>query len=335
MIQEEIVSSRFGLRYLALAIWVFIFVCNTTQAQPVSPSRGLMIRPTWKPLQSGDSSSGLGEFGGWGSVFHGFNSASDAFGWGIDIGVAIELYRWSQVSSLTGISDMELTANTKNDIHFHPRGGIWEEGLLYTHRAESYDWQIGYLHRCRHDVDNGENGEYTQSPLERLLIYGSLISRFYFDPIYLGPHLGVDPQQPKEAQIKPWIAGDLYVIREDYRQPGIDTGFGANYKNILFTLSAGANVTLARLGSGVVYSHGGIGVTAFGTGGSFFKKFSTIKSVSLDGNVELGLTVEGNAAIFDIYLGYQGMSDDGTNPLPQSSKFFLLGIRLRAPSLVL
>jgi hypothetical protein len=297
-----------------------------------------MIRPTWESLQSGDSSSGLNEFGGWGSVFHGFNSASDAFGWGIDIGVAIELYRWSERASLTGISDMELTANTKNDIHFHPRGGIWEEGLLYTHRSEGYDWQIGYLHRCRHEVDNGENGEYTQSPLERLLIYGSLISRFYFDPIYLDAHTSLDPLHPEQdhllPQLKPWIAGDLYVIREDYRQPGNYSAFGSNYKNILFTLSAGANVTIARLGSGVIYSHGGIGVTAFGTDGSFFKKFSTLKSVSLDGNIELGLTLEGRAAIFDIYIGYQGMSDDGTNPLPQSSKFLLLGIRLRAPSLV-
>jgi hypothetical protein len=328
---------------LAAIFALFLIPASVSIAQPVSPSRGLMIRPIWNGAASENGlSPALGEFGGWGSAFHGFNSAKDAYGWSIDIGVAIELKRWNEKSSLMAISDMELTAKTNNNIYFNPKGGIWEEGLLYTHRAEHYDWQFGYLHRCRHEIDNGDALEFTGTPPERTLIYSSLTSRFYFDPIYFEPteyrDIGSGPSNAEwdysHRQLKPWVAGDLYVFRADYRQPDSAFGFPPDYKNILFTLSAGLKWTITQFGPGVIYARGGIGLTAFGTDGSYFKSFSKITSSGIDGNLEIGATSEGRAAVFDVFVGYQGMGDDTEHPIPQSSHFFLLGIRLRGSSLV-
>ncbi len=338
--QQSPSTSYNSAASIVVAILALLLIPTSESfAQPVSPSRGLMIRPIWKSEQDTPiGSPALGEFGGWGSVFHGFNSANDAYGWAIDIGLAIELKRWSEKSSLMILSSMELSANTHNSIYFHPKGGIWEEGLLFTHQTDNYDWQLGYLHRCRHDIDNGELTDFTGIPPERTLIYSSFVSRFYFNPIYLEDYVSMHGPSNEERehlqQIKPWVAADLYAFREDYRQPDSAIGVPPNYKNILFTISTGAKWTIAKFGPGIIYARGGIGLTAFGTDGTYFKTFSKITSTSIDGNLEFGATSEGKAAVFDIFVGYQGMDDDTERQVPQSSHFFLVGIRLRGSSLV-
>jgi hypothetical protein len=297
-----------------------------------------LIKPQWYDPSGHlrDSISALEDFGAWGGVFHGFNSTNDAFGWGIDLGAAFELVRWYNQGSLLVVSDMELTAKTNNDIYFNPKGGFWEEGILFTNKTGdgSSDIQYGYLHRCRHDVGNGDTTQFTGIPNERTLIYGSLTFRDFFGNIALGESKPEPSPTLNCTQISPWLSGDLYVFREDYRQPASTYAVVPDFSNILFTISGGAYGDLANIGSGYLYSRASAGVTAFGTSGSFFRKFSKISKVTLDGDVEVGYAHNGAAAKVEFYLGWQGFNDDASNPLPVGSHFLTLGFRFTGSDLV-
>lgn len=48
----------------------------------------------------------------------------------------------------------ELTANPLNDISFNPRTMRWEEFFWLHMVSQSYSARIGFVHRCKHDIDN-------------------------------------------------------------------------------------------------------------------------------------------------------------------------------------
>jgi hypothetical protein len=318
---------------------VVMMLARDAHAGPISPSRGLIIRPRWldATAENEDSILTLQQFGGWGGVFHGFNSVKDDFGWGIDLGVGFEIARLFNEISLIGFSDMELTAKTDNDIYFNPKGAFWEEGILFTRKGyREPDFQWGYIHRCRHDVDNGDTTEFVRIPSERTLIYGSLTFRALFEEISLNHNPCDFPPCPKFnlESISPWLAADLYVFREDYRQPGSDYGIIPNFSNILFTISGGAYGDLMTLGPGYLYSRASVGMTAFGSSGSYFHSYSKFSKVTLDGDAEVGYAHSGAAAKVEFYLGWQGMNDDASSPLPVASHFLTLGFRLAGSDLV-
>jgi len=295
---------------------------GVSRAQPNSPSKGLAILPV---LHSDSVRIGsalyLNGFGGWGSVAHGFNSPGDQFAWSIDLGAAIQLVDWSNEAWLIGVTNMELTATTNSPIYFNPKGGFWEEGLLYAHRAGDGFWEAGYLHRCRHDVDNGDTNEYRGIPSERTLIYGSLTAQYHF-----ARQASIDPPLPV---FLPWVGIDLYLVREDYRQPASAESALPNFQNILASISTGATYR-----NSLLYARAALGATAYGVDGSFFRKFSSISRVLPDVTLEVGITGIGEMATCEAFVGYQYHGDDASHPFPTSASFLTLGVRLRSNTMV-
>jgi hypothetical protein len=324
---KTILFMRISTSTALIVISILSFHNTICVAGPISPSRGILIRPNWETGTS-DTTETLGEIGTWGSVYHGFKSANDEFGWSIDIGALIEFARWGESSSLIAVTDMELSAKTNNDIYFSPRGGFWEEGILYNWRAENLDWQFGYLHRCRHDLDNGDSIARSGAPLERTLIYGSFTGKAISKPFNL-----FHATDPKEWKTIVWLTGDLYVFREDYRQTSGPTSLQPNFHDILFSIGANAAINLFRIGPGVAYIRGGANFSAFGIDGSLPHSFTHIESTTLDGRIEIGYQSEGRAARLQLFTGWENFNDDGSTPIPENSHFTLLGVRLSGTAL--
>jgi hypothetical protein len=310
------------MKTLAIILVISLLAVHSATAGPVFPTRGILIHPRWGNSKA-DTTEFLGAMGGWGSVYHGFNSTGDEFGWSIDLGALFEIARWGEHGSLLALTDMELDARTNNDIYFNPRTGFWEEGLFFASRVENFDWQFGYLHRCRHDIDNGDTNEYQTRPPQRTLIYGSLSTKVIFKPFQL-----FHSNDTTNFKTLAWLTGDLYVFKEDYRQPSSANGLQPNYHNILFSLGVNAAIGLFAIGPGQAYLRGGANVSAFGSDGSYFHSFANIQKWTVDGRAELGYQAEGRAARFQLFAGWESFQDDGMNAVPQNSHFTLLGIRL-------
>jgi len=329
---------------------LFLSPAGELLAQPLSPSREIIFRSAnWETQhvnQPEDSSCTLGRIGAWGSAGHGFHSASDNYGWAIDVGAIIELWRSYEVSIIAETS-MELTARTNNNIYFNPNGGIWEAGLLWSVRRDDHDFQIGYLHRCSRNINNGDTTELRGTPAERTLIYGSFTYRYLFHPINLAPKYAGDffagshddwllelRQRRYRWSIAPWIITDLYVFKEDYRQPSNASGVGNDYHNILASLGLGAMLYMIPILSGDSYLRAGTTLTAFGEPGNFLHSLTHPKSVVFDGLAELGYLFEGPAARFQIFIALQSFGDDLSTSPSQNSRFVQLGVRLSGLDMV-
>jgi hypothetical protein len=317
-------------RFFLLPILILashLCIARVALAGPISPARGIVIVPQWRASRS-DTAEMLGAMSGWGSVYHGFNSTDDAFGWCVDFGVIFEIARWSESASLLVISDMEFTAKTNNNVGINPSGAIWEEGMLFDKRCTGFDWQFGYLNHCRHDIDNGVFGQYSVAPLRRTLIYGSFIGRVMSQPFQM-----FRSSDSLVSRTRAWLTLDLTPFRSDYRQPYEATGVFPDFRDLLFTLGGNVSVTLCRVGPGVAYFRGGANLTGYGSPGSYFHSISQIDKATLDWRTEIGYQTEGKAGCFQIYAGAERYQDDESNPFPENSQFAVLGIRLSGISL--
>ncbi len=136
--------------------------------------RNFLHNPLWNErhhVEEGESRY-MNSFGGWGG-FGNFGLRRDTHHlWHQDLGAFIELYRHSDRRSLVFTGQIEFIADPHNDINFNPRAIFWEEGFMYTWRGGDYFLQLGFYHRCKHDIDNLDRGE------ERSLIYSSLWGRW-------------------------------------------------------------------------------------------------------------------------------------------------------------
>jgi hypothetical protein len=288
-------------------------------AGPIFPSRGVVPRPLWMPR---DSSRGgaisLDRAGFFGGVTRGFGSTGERFAWQIDISALAELWRWGEDASLMAIASQELQSDIYNDIAFNPRGIFWEEGLLFTKRATGFDWQTGFLYRCRHDVDNADPLLRSGYSEQRTLIYMSLPFRVMFDPMDI---VG-------RNNFEPWVKADIYLIRQDYRIPKRFDGIGNDFRNLAFGVSTGGNIELARFDKSNFYTRGEASLSLYGANDGFMSRFSTLRSSTLDGRIELGYRSFGRAAAVQYFVSYESLEDDASVPTPANSKFFSVGFRL-------
>src|SRR5918992_656001 len=84
-------------------------------------------------------------------------SAGDDRAWGIRLGATAELWRVSRRTSILISAADEVAANGQKDGGFNPRGISWELGLAVVHRFGAFDWQLGFVHVCRHEIDNTDH----------------------------------------------------------------------------------------------------------------------------------------------------------------------------------
>ncbi|MBP3191821.1 hypothetical protein [Natronogracilivirga saccharolytica] len=141
-------------------------------------------------------------FGGWAGFGNFPLSSDDHHLWYQDLGGYVELWRQGDTSSMLLTGQIQFLADPHNDINFNPRAIFWEEGLLYTTRLSPGFLQLGFMHRCKHDIDNLDIGR------ERSLIFSSMILRYQ--------HLG---SLLREDDLMMMLGFEQYVITWDRRTP--------------------------------------------------------------------------------------------------------------------
>ena len=313
------------MRYSLLSAILLTVNAAVAAAGPVFPTRGFLIEPAWS--SHSDTVALLGEAGYWAQVQRGFASDSERWAWDITMGAIFEIARWnSDRASLLAFSGMELTADLNDAIDFRPRGAFWHEGLLYSvHQPKSFDWQLGLIYTCRHDVDNGDPGQYSNVGGERTLIYGSLSGKAIWA---LEKPFGLN------VPSKAWLHGDAYLVGEDYRLPRSDAFTGTDFQEIAWSFGPGIESKLAHWPEASVYLEAFANLTAFGNDTGLINRYSAISRFTFDAHIELGFEFRGTASRAQLYAGWEQWQDDGETPIPHNARYAMLGIRVTGVDLV-
>jgi len=277
---------------------------------------------TFNPLSEQDglsSDNGLQwmySTGGWGefAAYRGVRDQEHA--WLQRLGGYLEMIRIGNGVSLSFLSTIEFIANPHNDIRFNPRAIVWEEGFLYTIRSERNFWQIGYFHRCKHDVDSFLTGT------ERSLIFGSLQGKFL---IPFSTNAG-------STQGLFVIRTDLFTIRQDDRIPTSTSQNGLNMKRAIGSFGVIAHVrTQLRDPVFGLYLSAWSSMTAYSGREGLLNRFGALESATLNGGLTSGIAVQGNAH-FRIGVTYEYLSDTGIDVIPRHAGLLSFGIVILNPS---
>ena len=309
---------------LFIAISLTLLFTRCAIAGPIFPTRGFLLHPQWHGKT--DTTSTFDHAGYWAQVQRGFGSDSDRWGWDITMGAIWEFARWGGDKSLLAYTGMELLANTHNDIDFKPRGALWEEGLVYAvHENSSFDWQLGTIYRCRHDIDNIDPNGYSDINQQRTLIYCSLSGK----ALWTSPHL-LGMNIPTTA----WLHGDAYLVREDYRIPASDDHIGTDFQNLAWSIGPAFQSKLLEWHASSMYLMVNADFSAFGRDSGFLSRFGSIATLAVDSHAELGYEFQGRAGRMQFYAGWESWHDDGQTPLPRNARYVLLGIRTTGTDVV-
>ncbi len=265
-----------------------------------------------------DQTSWMHALGGWGE-FSGYRIVRDnEHAWLQRLGGYVELLRVGDETSFAFVSDIEFIADPHNDIRFNPRAIFWEEGFLFTQRLEETYWQLGYFHRCKHDIDNRILG------IERSLIFGSLYGAYLL------------PWRP-ENQIAEGLftfRADLYTIRQDDRFPAATRPLEPNLKRMIGTLGATAHFrkTLSSRYWGIFSTFWSM-VNFYGEKEGIINRFDGIRSVLFNGGMTLGIAVQGNVHM-RLGISYEYLSDTGINPVPGKANLMTVGVTFIDPTVM-
>jgi hypothetical protein len=293
-------------------------------AGPIFPTRSFLMQPRWDAKT--DTNSIFDHASYWAQLQRGFNSDSDRWGWSVSMGAIFEFARWHGNESLFGFTGMELLADTHNDISFKPQGAMWEEGLVYAvHESDNFDWQLGMLYRCKHNIDNSDPQQYSQVDEQRTLIYCSLSGKAIWTSEKLfGMHL------PTTA----WLHGDAYLIREDYRLPQTDDGIGTEFNHLAWSAGEAFQTKIFEWNAHSVYLMLNTDFSAFSYNTGFLNRFGSIAQITFDDHAELGYEFHGRMGRMQLYAGWEQWQDDGQTPIPRNAQFALLGIRMTGADMV-
>ncbi len=299
---------------------IFFSTGSHSVAGPIFPTRGILLAPKW--YEKTDTNSTLDHAGFWATIARGIGSDEDRFGWSVTTGAVIEFARWSGTSSLFAFGGMELVSDTRNDISFNPRGAFWEEGVMFARTTPKFDWELGLVYRCRHDVDNGDTRETIGALEQRTLIYGSLSSKIISGPTdILNLH----------THTTGWLRGDAYLFREDDRLPINSQGSSTtDFNKLAWTIGGGAKTHLLNLGDNFLYAEAEVNFSAFGKSAGFISRYTEIGTIATDLYGEVGYETSGRVGRLQLFINGTSFTDDGSTPVARNSQFIGLGIHLTA-----
>ncbi len=265
-------------------------------------TRSLIINPLLderNDLPDGEV-RGFNSFGGWAGFGHFAYSSDDHHLWYQDLGGYVELWRNGRSQSLLLTGQIQFIADPHNDINFNPRAIFWEEGLLYTVRVDPGYLQLGFLHRCKHDIDNMDRGE------ERSLIFSSFTLR-YQQPLSLF----------RDNDLILMGAYDNYLITYDRRDPRALEEHPPDWNDLQNEFTLQAHWLENPLGSGPFVD-------------------SRINIISLDSGLHInrgisaGWNLHRGGGEFRVSVNYEYLHDSGIPAVPEG--VHLLGFGIRANS---
>jgi hypothetical protein len=296
-----------------------LVILSTTLVAQRLVEREVIINPmfTELPLAQRDSLRWMSSVSAWGGF--GFYAIGDReHEWQQKLGILIELFRLGNHASFSFESHIGLIANDRNDIRFNPSALIWEEGFMYTWRLNQSFLQIGYFHRCKHDVDNLIEGH------ERTLIFGGLLFK-YILPI---------AKQSTHQETYLALRTELYTIRQDTRIPDKFMELNPNLKQLLGTVALNLNNRKSLSRNFGVYLNAYASLNFFGINNGFLNRFNSLQTVHFNGGVSTGFAIQGGAH-FRIGLNVEYFSDNMIDPFPKSSLLLSLGILIIDPKAML
>lgn len=254
---------------------------------------------------------------GWGGFAHYPASSDPEHAWQQTLGAWVELLRIGNSASLTFAGNIEFVANPDNDINFNPRAVMWEEGLFYSWLSGESVWQVGYFHRCKHDVDNLDYG------IQRSLIYGSFSGKLLHPLRMLHP-------DSTDAMLS--LRLDVFSARLDDETPDREEERPRNFNRLLGAMGAALHLRgklpPKQLGW---YAHARGGLSLFSDKEGFGNRFTSIAGAHVNGGAEIGISIEGGAH-FQIGLGWEYLSDIEILPGTVHSHLLSLGFRVLNPA---
>lgn len=263
----------------------------------------------------------LGSSGFWGEFGMYRLQRDNEHAWNSKIGGFVELFRVGSEWSLAFVSHIEFVANPHNNIRFNPRAVFWEEGFLLTKRAGRGYWQVGYFHRCKHDIDNILPTTCDGSGCQRSLIYGSLQGKLIF-PVAL-------PFRDWEGILV--LRSDVFTILQDDRIP---SKFEQRLPRVDRALSAIGIVLHSRvplsgeLIGGYVTLYNSFQL--FGDRSGFFTRFTEVETVTWHGGVSAGIVLQGRTHL-RLGISYERLADTAINPFPERSHLVMFGVTILDP----
>lgn len=293
-----------------------VLTCLPVHAQ--RPAEGSAL-PTssWKnpiAVEGEKETRWLSAYGGW--IGAGPYVVADRdHAWHHEIGGVLEIVR-GQDWSLLATAQSTLIADPDNSIRFNPRANFWEEGLLFAHRFEGVDVHVGYVHRCKHDIDNLALGE------ERALIYGSMLGR------------AIVPLASRPSNSYVAVETDLYMTLQDDRHPSDLEGVGPDWYRLLGAIHVDLHLrqSLPVQNMDAYFAPSG-SVVAYSENRGVVNRFGAWKRARFNGGASAGLILRGRAEL-RIGVEYTYLSDTAIPARPRDAHLVRLAVHVLSPSML-
>lgn len=285
------------------------------------PELWAQIRParTWEstPMRARSASGVMPSLLGGGEFQRSWGSRFGEQAWQFRTHVQAEPYRFTDSTesvqwTTTIEAHQEMTANPFNDISFNPRTMRWEEYFWLHMLTDSYNVRLGFVHRCKHDIDNLAGAD-EFNPISPLQAEQRTV-------ILTGPTIAASASAVKTAFGSLTIAGgaEWFVNSSDNRRPALGSGSWEHMKGAAWLRLQ--NTTRVAPGVSVITS-------AYCAVPWFDARPGASSDVPYDARAELALSLTGGASRIDVAIVTERTFDELVLTNPVSSSYVGLCVR--------
>ncbi|MFC1669337.1 hypothetical protein ACFL20_03035 [Spirochaetota bacterium] len=311
--------SIISTAFLLLILPVIYNLNPHARANPF-PDRYINLNPLAHEIKNGGFSI-FPIIGGWGEFGKYSSSASDfEHNYNAKLGVAAEFFRYKNLLTLMVSSDIELVANPRSEINFNPRSFFWQEGFIFIYNFNYFYGQIGYIHRCKHDIDNLEILDEEGERKERVIIYDSILLKFVSRKLNLLGHEFF----PLETIL--FLRGDFFVYTDDDIIWSVEPGLKerSSFNNLKTSFQFGLTTDLIKYEFFALYFKGQYAINIFTYGDSNSNKTFGASSYVF----EMGLSIMGGGGRMNLFFNYEYQYDTAINPYRENAHLLLIGLRI-------
>lgn len=275
---------------------------------------------TLTPVPLDDSTRGRGVLRGidyFADVQRSGGSAGDDRAWSIRLASLIDLWRPTARTTVYLSGADEIAANSLKDGGFNPRGISWELGAGVMHRLAHATGRLGFVHYCKHEIDNSDPpGE------EQLPPPGYVPAKRTLSMNGLRAEVVTRPFARRRLSLRGAAAGEVYTSQWDGRRPG------TTLENSWRRVRAGASAALRADAS--IGARSAVYARASGIGLHFASSSAPLVTAPFQHNerVELGWKLVGPGASLEAYLTAERLFDDVMSVSPRPSRMIGVGLRL-------
>lgn len=302
------------MRYTRLVLGVMLWL-------GLVPALDAQVRPsrTWEssPSLAGVTSGVMSNITAGGEFQRSWGSHADEQAWQFRTHLQVEPFRFTDSASpvqwtTTIEAHQEMTSNPYNDISFNPRTMRWEEYFWFHMITQRYSVRMGFVHRCKHDLDN-LGGADEDNPVSPLQAEQRTI-------ILTGPALGITllPISTAYGEITVSGGAEYFVNASDTRRPASTIGSWSGMQGALWGRVQNILHISQRVGvllSGIM----SMPLSSTRPGASSAEPF--------EARAELALTLMGPSSRMDIALVGERSFDELAMTMPAASSYVGLCIR--------